>query len=273
MIRERRSSPLGILSIQERRFAEALRAQVGDWLAAGEDQVLLSGMIGSRQGWIEAPYVRCPAGLADLADSMIQVSFAEAEVRLVPGIIGEDSCGVPELMRGEETEAMGMLDDLQGKGLLCLPGTHSKWIHLRDHAIVSFSTYMTGEVFAALRKDTILGSNMTSNTAVDKDPFLLGVARSSEAEGLLHHLFSVRTLNLTEHLKDKASASYLSGLLIGHEVRAAISPGACVHLAGASQLCSLYADAIQACGSSFILGEEDAAALGLAALGRRLAWI
>jgi 2-dehydro-3-deoxygalactonokinase len=175
-------------------------------------------------------------------------------------------------MRGEETEVMGVLDICGGEGLVCLPGTHSKWIRLSDGTIISFITCMTGEVFAALRKCTILSRIMTSDVAVDSEAFLRGIVRSAEAGGLLHHLFSVRTLALTDQLKDQASASYLSGLLIGHEVRAVMAPGAHVHLVGAPQLCSLYAQAIQACGGSFTIEDEDAAARGLAAIGRRLSW-
>jgi 2-dehydro-3-deoxygalactonokinase len=119
---------------------------------------------------------------------------------------------------------------------------------------------------------TILACIMTSDVTVDREAFLRGVARSADAGGLLHHLFSVRTLALTDQLKEEASASYLSGLLIGHEVRAAMAPGAHVHLVGAAQLCSLYSQAIQAGEGSFTIEDEDAAARGFAAIGGRLSW-
>jgi 2-dehydro-3-deoxygalactonokinase len=269
---ERRLFPSGVLRVEEGRFAETLLAQVGDWLTAGESRILLCGMVGSREGWAEAKYLRCPVGIEGLADSVIKLPFARAEVLLVPGVIGEDPYGVPEVMRGEETEAMGMLDSCGGAGLVCLPGTHSKWIQLNDQKIVSFITCMTGEVFAVLRKCTILARIMTSSVEVDIQSFLRGVARSEDNGGLLHHLFSVRTLALLNQLKEEASASYLSGLLIGHEVRAAMPPGTHVHLVGAAQLCSLYGQAIEACGGSFTLEDQDAAARGLAAIARRLSW-
>jgi 2-dehydro-3-deoxygalactonokinase len=269
---ERRLFSSGVLRVEERRFAETLLAQVGDWLTAGENRVLLCGMVGSREGWAEAKYLHCPVGIEDLADSVIKLPFARAEVFLVPGVIGEDLCGVPEVMRGEETEAMGMLNSCGSACLVCLPGTHSKWIHLRDQKIVSFITCMTGEVFAVLRKCTILARIMTSDVEVDIEPFLRGVARSEDNGGLLHHLFSVRTLALMDQLKEEASASYLSGLLIGHEVRAAMPQGTHVHLVGAARLCSLYGAAIEACGGSFTLEDVDAAARGLAAIARRLPW-
>ena len=270
---ERRSFAGGILRIQNGRFAEALVAQVGDWLAAGESRILLSGMVGSRQGWVETGYLPCPVGLADLAHAVVKVPLPGAEVLLIPGVRGTDSYGVPEVMRGEETEAMGVLEACGGAGLVCLPGTHSKWINVRDNVITSFITCMTGDVFAALRNSTILSRIMTTDPAVDNEAFLRGVARSADSGGLLHHLFSVRTLALMDQLKEEASASYLSGLLVGHEVRAAMPPGAHVRLVGDSRLCSLYSQAISAGQGTFTLEDADAAARGFAAVGRRLGWI
>jgi len=162
------------------------------------------------------------------------------------------------------------LDTCGGTGLLCLPGTHSKWIHLSNYTIDSVITCMTGEVYAAIRKGTILGCTMAADVAVDNDAFLRGVARAGDSGGLLHHLFCVRTLVLTGQLKEEASASYLSGILIGHEVRSMMP--AHVHVGGASLLRSLYARAIGVCGGSFTLVDEDAAARGLATIGKRLTW-
>jgi 2-dehydro-3-deoxygalactonokinase len=269
----RRSSARGILRVEGGKFDEALRAEVGAWLAEGEKHVLLCGMVGSRQGWVEAEYIPCPAGIGDLANAVIQVPFAGAEVWLVPGVMGPDAAGVPELLRGEETAAMGLLDAWGEAGLVCFPGTHSKWIQLSDRKIVSFTTSMTGEIYSAVRKCTILGRMMTSNAAIDQTAFYEGVTRSADSGGLLHHLFGVRTLALMGQLREEASASYLSGLLIGHEVRAALpGAGVVVHLVGAAMLCGLYVQAIEACGGAATVEDEDAAALGLAAIGRRLHW-
>lgn len=270
---ERRFSPEGVLHLQNRSFAEVLRDKVGDWLEAGETRILLCGMVGSRQGWAEVKYVSGPVGIEDLAAGVMRVPFPGAEVALVPGVAGVDSCGVPEVMRGEETEVMGLLQTCSKPGLACLPGTHSKWVRFADGLILSFLTCMTGELYAALRDRTILARNMTSDTSDNSDAFLRGVARSKDAGGLLHHLFSVRTLTLMNQLREDASGSYLSGLLIGHEVRAMMPPGAHIDLVGNSKLCSLYAQAIQTCGGSCTLQQEDAAARGLAAIARRLSWI
>jgi 2-dehydro-3-deoxygalactonokinase len=268
----RRSSAQGILRVNGGNFEEALRGEVGDWLTEGEKHILLCGMIGSREGWVEAEYLPCPVGISELANAVIQVPFSGAKVRLVPGVIGPDAAGVPELMRGEETAAMGMLDACAGAGLVCFPGTHSKWIQLSDRKIVTFTTCMTGEIYGALRKCTILERTMTSNAHVDETAFHDGVSRSADPGGLLHHLFGVRTLPLMGQLKEEASAAYLSGLVIGHEVRATMPLEGRVHLVGAAHLCSLYAQAIEACGGGATVEGEDAAALGLAAIGRRLHW-
>jgi 2-dehydro-3-deoxygalactonokinase len=269
----RRSYPIGILKVREGKFAETLQQQVGDWLIEGETQVLLCGMVGSRQGWAEANYLRCPVKIDDLADAVVKIPFAGAEAVLIPGVMGEDPDGVPEVMRGEETEAMGIVDDCDGYGLVCLPGTHTKWIQLRDRSVTSFLTCMTGDVYAALRKHTILSTLMNSEAPIDSSSFLRGVGRSTDAGGLLHHLFSVRTLALTGDLNENTTASYLSGLLIGHEVRAVIAANDHVHLVGAAELCELYKLAIAACGGTSTLEDADAAARGLAAVGRRLSWI
>jgi 2-dehydro-3-deoxygalactonokinase len=270
-ILSRRSSSRGILQVEGGQFAEALRAEIGAWLAQGETRILLCGMIGSRQGWVEAKYLPCPAGIFDLANAVTQIPFTGADVRLIPGVSDYDPNGIPEVMRGEETQAASLLELSANDSLVCFPGTHSKWIHLSDHKIASFTTSMTGEIYAAVRNHTILGRTMTTNSAVDQAAFLQGVARSENSGGLLHHLFGVRTLTLMNQLTE-ASASYLSGLLIGHEVRAAMPHARPVHLVGAAPLCSLYAQAIAACGGSATVEEDDAAARGLAAIGRRLKW-
>src|SRR5947209_8527343 len=136
-------------------------------------------MVGSRQGWTEANYLRCPVKIEDLAAAVVKISFPGAEAMLIPGVRGEDPYGIAEVMRGEETEAMGIVDDCEGCGLVCLPGTHSKWVELRDRSIVNFLTCMTGDVYSALRKGTILSKLMNSDAPMDEASFLRGVARSA----------------------------------------------------------------------------------------------
>jgi 2-dehydro-3-deoxygalactonokinase len=270
---DRRVAPRGILAIEGGRFEEELLRQVGDWIADGEWRVLMSGMIGSRQGWQEVSYVPCPAGPAEIIAGLATVPCDGAELRLVPGIACADNAGTPEVMRGEETQILGALSEMAESALVCLPGSHSKWARVIEGRIAGFETYFSGEAFAALRGHTILGRLMRE-APTDLAAFDQGVARAGQTGHLLHHLFGVRTLGLFGRLSEDAAASYLSGLLIGHEVRAALpADGAEVHLIGAEALCALYARAIEACGSRrATLHGEDAAARGLARLGRDAAW-
>src|SRR5438270_13782657 len=151
----------GILKIEDGHFGPWLDSMIGGWIAThGPAPVILSGMIGSRQGWKEAPYARCPAGTNDIVKTLAEIEWSELSIALVPGLSTEND-GMPDVMRGEETQIFGALA-LSGEsdGLFLLPGTHSKWAHVQDGRIVSFSTFMTGEVFGALKEHTILGRLM-----------------------------------------------------------------------------------------------------------------
>ncbi len=272
-IRDRRASPRGIMKVPDNRFAETLREEIGPWLAAGEDRVVLSGMIGSRQGWKEAPYIPCPAGAAELGAALADVPFDWGKVKLVPGLSANDDAGVAEVMRGEETQVVGALAAFNGGGVACLPGTHSKWVRVEDGRIVGFATHMTGEAFAALRGHTILSRMMREGPA-DGAPFDAGVQRSGEPGGLLHHIFGVRALTLAGRLEETDSAAYLSGILIGHEIRAALAgaSGVVVHVIGTPELTALYACAISACGAYAERHDGEAAARGLALIGEHASW-
>lgn len=267
---ESRSSPMGVLCVADGGFAGVLRDQVGDWLNAGESIVLLCGMVGSRFGWHEAAYAECPAGMDDLARAMLKVPFQGAQVWIVPGVEAEAENGVPEVMRGEETAVLGSMESMGGNGLICLPGTHSKWVSVRDFHMTGFLTCMTGEVFAALRQHTILSQFIHGEEIDDLDAFHLGVHHSGERGGLLHQLFRVRTLALKSELPETSSSAFLSGLLIGSEVRAMLPEERSVVLAGAPALCRLYAEAIARCGGHADILDFEVAARGLWLLAQRV---
>jgi len=269
-VTDRRESGMGILRVEPGGFASGLRGEIGPWLGDGETHVLMSGMIGSRQGWVEAPYAECPAGPDDLARALVAAPFEGAEVRIVPGVRGTDPSGVPEVMRGEETQIVGVLDRIGEEATACLPGSHSKWVTVRRGRIAGFQTHMTGEAFAALRDHTILGRTMQDGPT-DPDAFRRGVRRAREQGGLLHHLFGVRTQALFSQLSETEGASYLSGLLIGHEVAAAMPSGE-VHLIGAAALCELYALALACFEVRAEIAGADAAASGLARIAERASW-
>jgi 2-dehydro-3-deoxygalactonokinase len=272
-IRDRRAGPRGILNVPNGRFAETLREEVGPWLAAGEDQIVLSGMIGSRQGWKEARYLPCPAGSAEIAAALVDIEFDWAKVKLVPGLSCTDRAGVAEVMRGEETQVIGVPALLSSSGIACLPGTHSKWVQVDGGRITDFTTHMTGETYGALRGYTILGRTMRDGPS-NGAPFEAGVRRSADPGGLLHHIFGVRSLVLAERLEETDAGAYLSGILIGHEIRAALAEahGAVVHVIGAPDLTHLYANAISTCGGFAERHDGEAAACGLALIGEQASW-
>ena len=272
-IRDRRSALRGILTVQDARFGDTLREEIGPWLALGEDQVLLSGMIGSRQGWKEAPYLPCPAAPADIAAALTDIDFEWARVKLVPGLSCTDANGVAEVMRGEEAQILGVPALMSAGGLVCLPGTHSKWARVARGRIEGFTTHMTGEVYAALRGHTILGRTMRDGSA-GGSAFEAGVRRSADPGGLLHHVFGVRSQTLVAALAETDAGAYLSGILIGHEIRAAMAgmDGAVVHVVGAAELTQLYASAIALCGGFAECHHGDAAALGLSRIAAGAAW-
>jgi 2-dehydro-3-deoxygalactonokinase len=269
----RRESPRGILGIEPGGFPDALTATVGDWIAAGEARVLISGMAGSRQGWREAPYLPCPAGLDVLAEAALRVPFDGAAVRILPGLSCRDRHGVPDVMRGEETEMLGAALG-EAPATACLPGSHSKWASLARGAVTGFVTHLTGEAFAALSAHTILARMMEADAPHHAGGFARGVARAKQGGGLLHHLFGLRAAALFDEMAEAEAASFLSGLLIGHEVAAALEEGVAppVVLIGAPMLTACYAAALDAFGVPHRIAAADAAARGLHLVGARLGW-
>ena len=276
---EQRTEAAGILKIADGAFAAALGAAVGDWLEQAPDlPVLAAGMIGSRQGWREVAYVPCPAGLPELAAGLGTVMAPDGRaVRLVPGLVRTaDPTGFPDVMRGEETQIMGALarGGVQGRRCFVLPGTHSKWAWSEAGRIMRFATYMTGEVYDVLARHSILGRLMTGERP-DPAAFARGLERARRSAGappgqLLHELFSARTLGLFAAIPAEGLASYLSGLLIGAELAAALEEAGPVEvmILGSSTLGPLYAEALAAAGAPAVVGDIQAAARGLHAIAR-----
>ncbi len=273
-ILDRRESEGGILSVPPGGFPAALSAAIDPWLAEGESLVLLCGMVGSRQGWQEVPYLPCPAGPAEITGALTTLPFAGARCLLVPGLTTRDSGGVPDVMRGEETKLIGLLAELgNASALACLPGTHSKWARLEGGRIASFSTHMTGEVRAVLLEHSILGRLAKEEAPMDEAAFLRGVRRAREAGGMLHHLFGTRGLGLMGELTPETTSSYLSGVLIGHEVSAALADGVPqgpIHLAGSATLTRSYALAFGAFGLDHRLHDPDLVLRGLVLIAETL---
>jgi len=263
-----RAAPFGIQQVRA-DYPRALRELLGDWQGDSAPR-LACGMIGSRQGWIEAPYVECPAPVGVLARRIVRT--ADGAVGIVPGLLCREADGTPDVMRGEETQVAGAVADDAPPTLAILPGTHSKWALVREGTIVAFATQMTGEAFAVLREHSILGRMMAAAPAgFAADAFARGVCRGLERSGeLLHLLFGVRTLALVDGLNADDAADYLSGMLIGSELAAGRAWGArhgapfdAPVLIGGPALCERYAAALREAGAAARTAPADAAARGL----------
>lgn len=245
-------------------FELALAQIAGDWLQQWPDlPIVASGMVGSAQGWREAPYARCPATTHSLAAQSVSVASGLGKnVLIAPGVLFDQPGQLPDVMRGEETQIAGALlqnPQWAARSCIVLPGTHSKWVQIENGRIVSFSTYLTGELFAVLCKHSILGRLMPEATVSaeghaehDAAAFELGLAtaRESVPGDLPHQIFATRTLGLTGRLPNGSLADFLSGLLIGHELvsgLARIEEGAPVPLIliGDAALCQRYANALR----------------------------
>jgi 2-dehydro-3-deoxygalactonokinase len=260
-------------------FELAFDEACGDWLDAQPQlPVIACGMVGSAQGWCEAAYRDTPANVATLGTSLQTLrSLRGVDVHIVPGVI--ERSRLPNVMRGEETQVLGVLQNLRGEAsaelLIGLPGSHSKWVEVADGCIVHFETFMTGEVFAVLSEHSILGRTQQRGGSFDGDAFDRGVqvALSVDGEtGPLSTLFSARSLGLTGELSATAQADYLSGLLIGHELSALANVQRrrrnSVHLPsiiliGNTQLCARYRRALDACGFTRVTLAEQATERGL----------
>ena len=281
-----RSAPRGLLSIPPGGWAAAFDAEFGAWQAAHPGLLcLMAGMVGSRQGWVEAPYCACPAGLADLASKLCWLltdQHPSGRLAIVPGL-SIHSDGLPDVMRGEETQVFGTLRLLAARvgapaGLtpqdatLVLPGTHSKWVTVQGGRITGFATHMTGECYALLRQQSILARTLPADdSAWRPDAFDRGVARALAPGGLLHHVFAVRTLALFDREDGPALACYLSGLLIGDELRAqALPAGQPVLVVGSAALTLRYQRALAQRGHPVCSVGGEAGWAGLLALSGTL---
>jgi 2-dehydro-3-deoxygalactonokinase len=266
-------SGLGLMNVEKGGFEPALRNAIADLRAeAPHAPVVMSGMVGSRQGWVEAPYVAPPAGAAALAAAMIPVPAPSVgDVSLVPGVaVGMDGGAWADVMRGEETEIVGALDGLgRACATLVLPGTHSKWVTVEDGAIEGFRTYMTGDVYGALSRHTILARTMGKGG--DEAAFAEGVRMAADlrhAGDLLTRLFTIRAEGLMGRLSDDAAPDVLSGLLVGAEVASGAREAGEVILVGASALAARYRTALETMGVAVLMAPEESAARGHAVLAR-----
>lgn len=219
------SSNEGVSELQKGQHRDVFLRQCGRWLEAKPDApVLLVGMVGSREGWVEAPYATCPAGPEEIAKAMVPVELGNGRSGyIIPGLFCEPAPGAADVMRGEETLALGSGIE---NGIICSAGTHPKWIEMRDGRIARFATYMTGEMYALLREHSMIGRPATEPEDLSGFDLGLDAAMRNDGEnavGLLHLLFSARASVVSKRMDSNLLAPYLSGLLTGDEINGALA--------------------------------------------------
>lgn len=267
----KREAPWGIQQLPspaaDGGFEQAFEGTVNDWIARWPRlPVIASGMVGSAQGWCEAPYVSCPVDLSVLSRHLVRLtSRSGIDVHVAPGVLlprryGETGEGIPpDVMRGEEIQIIGALSgqpDWAERVCIVLPGTHSKWAWIESNSILHFTTSIAGELFSVLRQHSILGQMMPSSLpATNLAVFRRGVDLGYQATPgkLITLLFSVRSMALTGELLPDALPDYLSGLLIGSELAAMLRgpeamPDCPLVVVGSPELTQRYAQALTAVG-------------------------
>lgn len=195
-------------------------------------QALLCGMVGSNIGWINSGYQACPMDL--LAEALPLVSVTDPklpallQINIVPGLRCQRDGDVPDVMRGEETQLIGALAITaalcQGPQLVCLPGTHNKWVHLQDGVVSHFMTSLSGELYDLLASHSVLLRGSPGVATFDSESFAAGVSRSQQGLDLLHLLFETRSRQIAGHLSPQAAPAFLSGLIIGRDMAGAMQP-------------------------------------------------
>ena len=245
----------GILSVPKGGFGDAV-AEIRERL--GDRPLLLAGMVGSNRGWVEAPYVPCPAGIEELAENLVWPE--ENRTAIVPGLSFVDP-DEADVMRGEEVQLLGAFAAgmVPADSLVCHPGTHNKWARLEAGRVTRFRTVMTGELFSLLREHSIL-ADLLSGPAENDDAFARGVTRGLEEGCLTAELFKIRARVLLGQADAGDAASYGSGLLIGTDVRAGLQEGAEreIYVMGRPELTRLYAEGLRIAGKQCrqVDGEE-----------------
>ncbi|WP_019954679.1 2-dehydro-3-deoxygalactonokinase [Yoonia vestfoldensis] len=263
-------SDKGMGGLDRAGFEPALLALVGDWLH-GPTPLIACGMVGSRQGWVEAPYAAVPCPPLGAAMAIAPACDARLQVHVIPGV---KQMHPADVMRGEETQIAGYLAQNKGwDGVICLPGTHTKWVHVSAGEIVSFQTFMTGELFATLATQTVLRHSIAAD-GWDEAAFESGLADAyARPEKLAGRLFSLRAEGLLHDLSGAAARARLSGLLIGAELASA-KPywlGQQIAVIGAGALARLYVAALAQHGAPATQVNAEAATLaGLTAAYRQL---
>ena len=243
------NSDKGMSSLEPSEFEPYLISQIKNWLPREENarcHVVICGMAGAKSGWKEAPYLKVPCPPID-KEKTIQVETKDKRisVSILPGIMQKSP---PDVMRGEETQIAGYLSKKPDfDGIICLPGTHTNWVHISVGEIVSFRTFMTGEIYQTLSECSILKNSVKSND-FDLTTFLEAFGDTYSNPALLSSkLFGLRAADLLENISTKFLKSKLSGYLVGSELAGAKSYwlGQNIVMIGNDELCILYKKALK----------------------------
>ncbi len=259
-----RTSHEGMLQAGSNGFQATLEAHLVALEVDAGVPVVICGMAGSRQGWREARYVETPVDVRAIVDCAVPVPAAGREIRILPGIAQRDPAE-PEVLRGEETQLLGIIDALPADALVCLPGTHSKWIELVDGKVARFSTYLSGELYALLLNHSILRLAIDESARVSPQvPEFLDAVTTAIANPaqIANQLFSIRSSQLLGYSDRNGAAAALSGSVIGLELAGVMSrhgPLADVHLVAKGELAEPYKCALKAAGASVHLHDADTA--------------
>ena len=261
------------------RFAEVFDEATADWRRQGPLPAVLCGMVGSAIGWLEMPYLPCPADLGELADAP---GSPRKGISLVPGMRCTNPLGAPDVMRGEETQLLGALSLVptlvSGRQLICLPGTHTKWASLHDGVLQEFLTAPTGELFGVLCEHSVLVRDLGTPLEHHARDFDRGLAEAARHPGaLLHQIFQARSLRLDKQLSAEGAASWASGLLIGADVGGALKlfaeheASSPVYVIGTPLLVESYSLALAKSGRKAVgIDGEQASLAGLTQVFRQL---
>jgi 2-dehydro-3-deoxygalactonokinase len=258
----KRRSEDGLQSIRGKEgFPGIMESHLAEIGAPDALPVIVCGMAGSRQGWVEARYLDTPAPLDRVVESAVRVEGISRDVRILPGVAQRDPAH-PDVIRGEETQLLGALASGIESGLFCMPGTHSKWVALSGGTLEAFATYMTGELFGLLSRQSILAHAIDQTKVEPDDPdFLPAVAAGlSRPADIANRIFETRPSQLLGFAPAGSGAARLSGALIGTEIagaRARFGRLDRVHLIASGSLSKLYAKALQATGSNVDILDAD----------------
>ena len=265
VLAERRGDD-GLISAREKGFAKVLEGHLAAMGAPETLPVIICGMAGSRQGWLEAPYVAVPAPIGAILAGAARIEGERRDIRIVPGL-AQRLADAPDVMRGEETQLAGAGLPAKGRHLVCMPGTHSKWVVVEDGAVAGFGTWPTGELFSVLATHSILKHSLGEHPApVGADsPFFRQWCSQALGEGgdVTSKLFAIRAAGLLQDLKPDDAAACLSGLLIGGEVASAKrhygASEAPVALVASGALATLYGAAFDLAGLALRTVDADEA--------------